>query len=417
MAQYFPLSVVFQAPGGNCLLLVVPCLKRRMGIVLVAGGILLKKIILAPDSFKGTLSAQEVCRIEKKVLTGYFPEAKIECIPMADGGEGMVDAYLNILGGRRNSVTVNGPLGNPITSYFGILPDGSAVIEMAAAAGLPLVKGRENPLYTSTYGVGEMIAQARRDGIGKILLGLGGSCTNDCGVGMASALGFRFLGKDGMELEARAYNLHRIYKIVEPDEPFNVEIYAACDVSNPLIGPNGATYTFGPQKGADQETLDCLERGVAHFAEVLSEHYGYDCTQIPGAGAAGGMGAAVRMMLNGTLKSGIELLLDATKFDSTLEDADLVITGEGRVDWQSAFGKVVSGVGERCKKKNVPCIALGGSVGKGVERVYEHGITAVFSSIQNIATFDEVKNASQENLERLIDSVARLLVMKVPHLS
>lgn len=372
----------------------------------------MKKIILAPDSFKGTLSARAVCDIEESVLRSHLPEAEIHAIPMADGGEGMVESYLNIIGGERITAAVSGPLGDTVDAAYGILPDGSAVMEMAAAAGLPLVEGRKNPLQTSSYGVGELLAHAQKRGVKKILMGLGGSCTNDCGIGMASALGYRFEDSVGAAVEPLAMNLERIERIVAPAALPDMEIVAACDVDNPLLGKNGATYTFGPQKGADDAMLARLEAGMTHFEQVLREYCGTAAADIPGAGAAGGMGAAVLLLLHGTLKSGIELLLDSVHFDDLVRDADMVFTGEGRIDWQSAHGKVPMGVGLRCKRAGVPCVALCGSIGKDAQAVYDCGITSIFSAVKGVTTFEEIQKTGGEDLRFLTDAAVRLLLAK-----
>ncbi|MGI5976915.1 MAG: glycerate kinase [Candidatus Limivicinus sp.] len=371
----------------------------------------MKKIILAPDSFKGTLSAEEVCRIEREAIKKYLPEAELISLPMADGGEGMVNSFLRVLGGTRVEADVTGPLGEKLKAAYGILPDGSAVMEMAAAAGLPLVRGREDPLHTTTRGVGELILDAERRGIKKILLGLGGSCTNDCGAGMAGALGFRFYDSRGAEVEPAACNLEKICCIAEPERMPDVEICAACDVSNPLSGPNGAVYTFSAQKGADREMQEILERGVCHFERVLEEKYGTGCAKAPGTGAAGGMGAGVLLMLKGELKPGTELLLEAAKFDEELRNTCLVITGEGRIDWQSAAGKVPAGVGLRCKKAGVPCLALCGSIGRGAEALYDCGISAIFSAVKGPCSFEEIKKTAAADLGLLTESVIRTLLL------
>lgn len=371
----------------------------------------MKRFLLAPDSFKGTLTAEEICGIESDVIHRHIPDAVIHSVPMADGGEGMTASYLRIAGGREVRVTVSGPLGDPVEAVYGILPDGSAVMEMAAAAGLPLTGGRLDPLRATTYGVGEMILDAARRGISRILLGLGGSATNDCGIGMAAALGYRFLDEAGEPLEPLAGNLGRIASIQAPDDPPLVELRAACDVDNPLLGPDGATYTFGPQKGVRGETLALLEAGMAQYAQVLSAHCGIPVSGIPGGGAAGGLGAAVKALFRGELSPGIDLLLDAAGVDGLLRDADLVFTGEGRMDWQSAHGKVPSGVGLRCRKAGVPCIALCGSVGQGAERLYACGITAIFSTVNRAAAFEEVSKTSREDLAFLTDAVLRALAL------
>ena len=371
----------------------------------------MKRFLLAPDSFKGTLSAQEVCAIEAAVIRKHIPDAVIRAIPMADGGEGMVESYLGIMGGRRVTVPVTGPLGGTVDAVYGVLPDGSAVMEMAAAAGLPLVAGRENPLETSTYGVGELLLHAARSGIRKILLGIGGSCTNDCGIGMAAALGFRFLDDRGNPVEPLAKNLGLIEEIVPPECLPELDLRVACDVDNPLLGEHGATYTFGPQKGADAEMLVLLEAGMAHFAQVLTQFCGIPVADLPGSGAAGGLGAALRAFLGGRLMPGAELLLDSVGFDELLKEADIVLTGEGRIDWQSAHGKVPGTVGLRCKAAGVPCAALCGSVGKGADALYDCGISAIFSAVQGVCTFEAVRETSAASLEFLADAVLRLLTL------
>lgn len=370
----------------------------------------MKTFILAPDSFKGTMDARLICRLQKQTILRVFPDAKVTCIPMADGGEGMVSAYMGIMGGERVAVTVTGPLGSPVEAEYGILPDGSAVMEMAAAAGLPYVLGHEDPLHATTYGVGEMILHAKAKGVRKILLGLGGSATNDCGIGMAAALGWGFLDEKGNAVEPYACNLGKIASITEPETPLDLQIRAACDVDNPLLGSRGATVTFGPQKGVTQQLLPSLEAGMAHFARVLEDHKHLPGgTEEPGSGAAGGMGAGVRMLLEGELLAGAELLLDSVDFDGLLREADCVFTGEGRMDWQSAFGKVPGAVARRCQKAGVPCIALCGALGEGAQNLYDIGITAMFSAVRGACTFRQIQKTCQEDLVFLTESVLRLL--------
>ena len=369
----------------------------------------MKKFILAPDSFKGTLSAAAVCKIEAAVIRKYVPDAQIHSIPMSDGGEGMVQSFLNVIGGQPITVPVTGPLGGTVDAVYGLLPDGSAVMEMAAAAGLPLVAGTPDPLHASTFGVGQLLLDAASRGVRRVLMGLGGSATNDCGIGMAAALGFQFLGADGRPVDPSAVNLGEICGIQEPEHLPELEILAACDVNNPLLGPAGATYTFGPQKGADEAMLEQLESGMSRFEKVLAAHYGTSGADVPGAGAAGGMGTGIMRLLGGTLKPGIGLLLDAVCFDELLQDADMVFTGEGRIDWQSARGKVPMGVGLRCKQAGVPCIALCGSAGKDAGDLYDSGITAIFSAIQNITTLEKIQETGTKDLEFLTDAVMRTL--------
>lgn len=369
----------------------------------------MKTFLLAPDSFKGTLRADEVCALQSQVIRRYMPDAVIHAIPMSDGGEGMVESYLRVLGGQRRSVFVTGPLGEPVEAVYGILPNGSAVTEMAAAAGLPLVEGRLDPLHASTVGVGELLRHLASEGVTDVLLGLGGSATNDCGVGMAAALGWRFLDGGGQPLAPVAAELGRIETILPPEHPLELHVQAACDVNNPLTGPDGATLTFGPQKGAGPVELAQLEAGMVHFAAVLEQHFRLDTMQ-PGTGAAGGLGAAVLAFLGGSLLPGAELLLQSAGFDTLLKDADLVITGEGRIDWQSAHGKVPGTIARHCKAAGVPCVALCGSIGKNAETLYNEGITAIFSAVQGAASFDEIRKTAREDMEFLTDSVLRLLL-------
>ncbi len=357
------------------------------------------KIVLAPDSFKGTLRAEEVCAIEKEALLKIFKDAEILSIPMADGGEGMVDAYLQILGGERVTVTVTGPAGMAVEADYGILPDGTAVIEMAQASGLPLMKERPDPLHATTYGVGELMAHAKNSGAEKILLGLGGSATNDCGMGMAQALGFRFFDKEGKEFSPAAKDMKEIGDLTIP--ALGLKVTAACDVDTPLLGPEGATYTFGPQKGADGESLVILEDGMRNLADVLERKTGIR-PDVPGAGAAGGMGAAVLTMLGGRLASGCELLLDAAGFDEIIDDAAIVITGEGRIDGQSVHGKVPVTVGKRCQKMHVPCIAICGAIGQDAEEVKKCGIQEIYGKENDWRSMDEIRKSCREDLKKMI---------------
>jgi glycerate kinase len=371
----------------------------------------MKRFLLVPDSFKGTMDAGEVCAIWEKAIQTHCPGAYIKNIPMSDGGEGMVDSYLRICGGERIVHTVRGPLGEPVQAAYGILPDGAAVMEMAACAGLPLVGENKNPMITTTWGVGELLLAAAQKGVKNVILGLGGSATNDCGIGLAAAIGYRFTDKNGQDVAPLAKNMQLIAHIQKPQKPLGLTVTAACDVDNPLYGPTGATYTFGMQKGADEAALALLDAGLANMAEVIKNDLSVDVANIPGAGAAGGLGGGTVAFLGGVLKPGIELLLDAAKINDELQTADIVFTGEGRIDWQSAHGKVPVGVSRRAKKFGVPCVALCGSLGQGYEAVYEEGITAVFSSISRPGTFEEIKSTCREDMVRLVDSVLRLLLI------
>lgn len=367
------------------------------------------QFILAPDSFKGTLSAELLCEILEKAIRNHFPDPGIIKIPMSDGGEGLVNCFLRICGGDRIEATVSGPRFEPVTCEYGILKDGTAIIEMAACAGLPLVAARPDPSSTTTYGVGQLILHAVSHGAIKIILGLGGSATNDGGIGMASALGYRFLDKNGSCVSPVGAFLSDICRIVPPGSLPNVPVIAACDVSNPLYGPEGAAFTFGRQKGASPEMLLSLDNGLKNLSHIIERDLNMDVSGLPGSGAAGGMGAAVTAFVHGELKPGIQIILDAADFDILLDHADYVITGEGRIDWQSAFGKVPVGVAQRAGKKGIPCFALCGSVGKDAAQVYKHGITAIFSSINRPASFEEIVQTSEADFAFLADAFARTL--------
>lgn len=371
----------------------------------------LDKFVLAPDSFKGTLSADQVCDIVESAILRHLPKAHICRLPVADGGEGLVDATRRILGGVRRTAKVRGPFGETVEADYAVLPDGRAVIEMAACAGLPLAQGRLDPMRATTYGVGQLLQEAVRQGAKGVLLGLGGSATNDGGIGMAAALGYRFRDEGGQELEPLALNLKKIARIQPPEKPLGVAVVAACDVDNPLTGPQGAAHTFGRQKGADEQARVWLDEGLMNLGQVIARCLGRAVDGVPGAGAAGGLGAGVLAFVSGQLQPGIELLLDAAHFDQLLEGADLVITGEGRIDWQTAHGKVPCGVANRARRMGVSCIALCGAVGEGVEAVYDQGIDAVFSAVRGACTFEEIKKSCREDLRLLSDAVVRTLLI------
>lgn len=306
-------------------------------------------------------------------------------------------------------LTVQGLQGRPVACHYGILPDGTAVMEMAACAGLPLLDGALDPMHTTTYGVGEMLLHAERNGIRRVLLGIGGSATVDCGLGMAAALGYRFLDKNGAQVEAITCHMADIASIIVPDRKPKLDIIAACDVDNPLCGETGAIYTFGKQKGISEEMMPQMDAQMKRFARIIAKQTGVNVLDVPGAGAAGGMGAALLAFLNAKLKPGVELLLDAVGFDSLLKETDIVFTGEGRIDWQSIRGKVPVGVARRAQAAGVPCIALCGSVGEGAEQVFQKGVTAIFSAIGEACDFSQVKKNCIRDLKLLSDSVMRLL--------
>ena len=364
------------------------------------------KIVIASDSFKGSCSTIEVAEAIEKGIRKIYSDAEIIKIPMADGGEGTVDALVIGTGGKYEEVEVIGPLGETIKTQYGILEGNIAVIEMAAASGLTLVKDEErNPLITTTYGTGQMIKAAMEKGCKKILIGIGGSATNDGGIGMAQALGVSFKDKDGNEIGYGGEKLAQIHNIDLSNINKSLketEIIIMSDVINPLCGPNGAAAIYGPQKGATPEIVKLLDNNLKYYAKVINEKLGKDILDVPGAGAAGGLGAGLIVFCNASLCAGIEKVLDITGIDQHLVDADLVITGEGQMDHQSVFGKVPVGVGRRALKYNVPVIAIVGSVGEGASTVYAHGINAIMDIVTSPMTLCE----AMENVSNLIEYTA-----------
>lgn len=372
------------------------------------------RYLVAPDSFKGTMSSSEVCTIIEQAILETEPDAKVEKMVVADGGEGLVDAYLSMFGGERIRIDVSGPLFKPVHAFWGLLPDGqTAVIEMAAAAGLPLLAAAEkNPEQTTTLGVGELVLSAISRGAKKIVLGLGGSATNDGGIGLAAALGFRFLDAAGCDLPPVGSSLQKISKIVPPAAsplPAGLAIEAACDVSNPLLGLQGAAHVFAPQKGADPGMVERLDRGLANLAVRMAADLATDVRNIPGGGAAGGLGAGVVAFLGGSLRPGIELMLDAAEFDRKVQDADFVITGEGRMDGQTISGKAPVGVARRAKRYNVPVIGIVGSLGENVDALYDIGFTSIISTIRELAPLEETLGSCRQDLALTVKAVVRLI--------
>lgn len=329
------------------------------------------KILFVSDSFKGSMSSKRIAELLDDAVREVFPEAETEKVLVADGGEGTMDTVLEELHGTYRKIKVKGPLGEERRAGYGILPGGKAMIEMAAASGLPLVpEDQRNPRKTTSYGTGMLIADALDQGIRDIMIGIGGSATNDGGMGAMSALGIRFLDGEGRTLRGCGDDLGRTADIdMSGAHPAIKEISftVMSDVENPLLGKQGAAYTFGEQKGATGQDLESLEKGMEHYAEIVVKKTGKNRIQEKGAGAAGGLGFALLSFLDAELKSGIDTVLDITGFDEKLKDTDLVITGEGRMDWQSAFGKVPSGVGKRCRKAGVPAVRLFRAIACGME--------------------------------------------------
>lgn len=358
------------------------------------------KFLFASDSFKGTLSSEQIITLLDAAARKVFPDCETMGIPVADGGEGTIDAVISVLHGSIYEVDVHGPLMEEVVSRYGETGNGAAVIEMAAASGLPMVPvDKRDPRVTTTYGTGELIKTALDRGCRDITIAIGGSATNDGGMGAMRALGIRFLDENGEELSGCGNDLARVADIdisglhsAVKDARFTI----MCDVNNPLTGPDGATYTFGKQKGGSPEILDELEQGMIHYAALIREKVGTDVDQIPGSGAAGGLGAAFCVFLKAEMKSGIETVLDLIHFDELLEGVDLVITGEGRIDWQSAFGKVPSGIGNRCRKKGIPAIAIVGGMGDKAEMIFDHGIDSIITTINGAMGLDEALERAEE---------------------
>jgi glycerate 2-kinase len=371
--------------------------------------------VLAPDSFKESMTAKEVCIAMEKGIKKALPEAVCIQVPMADGGEGTVQSLVDASEGKIYPVTVTGPLGTPVEASFGILGDGeTAAIEMASASGIQFVnKETKNPLVTTTYGTGELIKAALDQGVRKIIIGIGGSATNDGGAGMAQALGVRLLGENGEELGIGGGALGRLATVdVSGIDPRlkDTKIYVASDVTNPLCGEKGASHVFGPQKGATPEMVQTLDANLAHYAGVLKEQLGKDLIDFPGAGAAGGLGAGLLAFTSAELRRGIELVIDFTKLEDKVKMADFVLTGEGGIDFQTQYGKTPYGVAQAAKKYGKPVIALAGYVGE-VDVLYDKGIDAIFGILPKATSLEEALAAGQENIEKTAENIARLLMM------
>ena len=373
----------------------------------------MKKCVVVSDSFKGTVSSREICAIAQRVIPRHFPACEVVCIPVADGGEGTVDCFIQAMGAQRVEVTVTNALGEKSAAAYARL-DELAIIEMAAAAGLPQVGARRCPGTATTYGVGELIVHAVGSGCKRILLGLGGSATNDGGCGCAAALGVGFLDADGQSFIPVGDTLGRIGRIdtAKAEELLHgVELTIMCDVTNPLYGPTGAAYVFAPQKGADAEKVKRLDAGLRHFGDVIRSQLGIDVSAMPGAGAAGGMGAGCVALLGGMIQSGIDAVLDVTGFDRQLEGADLVITGEGRIDSQSADGKVISGVARRTRTKGIPLIAIAGGIADSARAVYDIGVSAMFSTDRAALPVDMLGARSPGDYEATLNDVMSLIAI------
>ena len=358
------------------------------------------KLLFASDSFKGSLTSEETAALLEKAARAVWPDAECDSVPVADGGEGTVDAVVKAKHGEKLYANVSGPLMDRVRACYGKIGGDRAVIEMAAASGLPLVpRERRDPLVTTSYGTGELIRDALDRGFGDISIAIGGSATNDGGMGCARALGVRFLDALGRELAGRGRDLENVRSIdVSGLDPRlrAAEITVMCDVTNPLCGENGATYTFSAQKGATREMQDRLEAGMRNYRDVIRKQFGVDPDGVKGAGAAGGLGTALMVFLHGKMKSGIETVLDLIDFDSRLDGVDLVVTGEGRTDWQSCYGKVMQGVGERAARKGIPAVGLSGSLGPDAAQIFRHGIRSVMTTVDAPMPLEEAMDRAEE---------------------
>ena len=376
----------------------------------------LMKIVVAPDSFKGSVSALEAANAMEQGLRRVFPDAVIDKIPMADGGEGTVQSLVDATGGHLRTQRVLAPLGNEVDAQFGILADGeTAVIEMAAASGLTLVAPHErNPLRTTTYGTGQLIHAALEAGCRRLIIGIGGSATNDGGVGMAEALGVRLLDTNGKQIPRGGEGLGQLASIdttgLHPVVA-ETETVVACDVNNPLTGRDGASHVYGPQKGATPKMIETLDAHLARFDEVLTQTLGKSFNDIPGAGAAGGLGAGLMAFLNAELRLGVNIMIDAVNLRERMKGAAIVFTGEGQLDFQTAFGKTPVGVAKVAKAENIPVIAIAGGIAEGAEAVYEAGIDAMLGIVQEpMELADAVADASRL-IANTAEQAARLIAI------
>lgn len=372
-----------------------------------------QRIVLAPDSYKGSATAASVCRAIGSGIRKVDPDIEIIDAPMADGGEGTVAALVSATGGRIISARVTGPLGQPVDSFYGILGDGkTAAIEMAAAAGLPLVPSHlRNPMYTTTYGVGELIALALANGCTRIVMGIGGSATNDGGAGMAKALGVMLLDEHGLPVPEGGAGLLRLQRVDASglmQEARDAEFLIACDVDNPLCGKRGASAVFGPQKGATPEMVGVLDEALARYSQILERDMGVRVASVPGAGAAGGLGAGLMAFLGAKLLSGVEMVIDVSGLEKKIKGASLVITGEGRMDHQTLMGKVPWGVARVAKRHGVPAIALVGSYSLPTEALHEAGICAVFAASSGPSSLEEAMANVERNIEVTAEQIYRL---------
>lgn len=374
------------------------------------------KVVVAIDSLKGSLSSIEAGNTIKSAILSVKPDASVIVKPLADGGEGTTDAFIEGLGGEKTELSVTGPLGAPVNAYYGYLPQtNTAIMEMASAAGITLIpENKKNPLLATTYGVGEMIRHAIGKGCRNFIIGIGGSATNDGGIGMLKALGYSFLDENGQDIGEGGQALSKVMSIDASHicpELSECNFQVACDVNNPLCGSNGATYIYGPQKGVTEEMKEELDRGMAHFAQITEHVLNNHFSEAEGAGAAGGLGFALLSYLNARLTPGIELILEAIELEKEVQDADIVITGEGRLDHQTAMGKAPVGVARLAKKYGARVIAFAGSVTKDADACNDAGIDAFFPIVRGVTTLEEAMKPdnARANMAATVEQVFRLL--------
>jgi len=370
------------------------------------------KFVFASDSFKGSLSSSKIRELLTETAEKIFPNCKIVGVPIADGGEGTVEAVIEAMNGKIVNTEVTGPLFEKTKSFYGVYGN-SAIIEMAAASGLPMVpENSRNPLNTTSFGTGELIADALEKGYKNISIALGGSATNDGGIGAMTALGISFFDNKGNKLSGIGADLEKISDIdisgihsAVKDTNFTI----MCDVTNHLTGPEGATYTFGPQKGAGKEELEKLESGMKNYAQIIKNKFGIDADNVPGAGAAGGLGAAFMTFLKAKPKSGINTVLDIIGFRELIKGSDLIVTGEGRIDWQSAYGKVPAGIGAYGKEQNIPVVAIVGGMGEKAENMYNYGIESIIPTINSAMDINEAVERAAELYKNAAERMFRFL--------
>ncbi|MEH7224125.1 glycerate kinase [Bacillus sp. JJ1566] len=370
------------------------------------------KIIIAPDSFKGSVTAMEAALSIEKGIKNAFPNAETRLIPVADGGEGTMENLVSSTKGHKVAVTVTGPLGKPVEAFFGVLGDNeTCIIEMASASGLDLISRSErNPLTATTYGTGELIKKALDEGYRNFVLAIGGSATNDGGVGMLQALGMQVLDKSGNDIGFGGGALNQIHEVLMHN--FDKRIHEshfliASDVENPLVGDEGASHVFGPQKGATDEMVLLLDHNLTHWGNIVEQLTGIRLHDMPGAGAAGGIGGAFQAFFPSTMKRGIDVVIQYSKLEENLKNADLVITGEGQVDFQTAFGKTPMGVAQTAKRLSIPTIIIAGSIGERIQTLYQYGIIGVFSIINRPISLEVAMQESKELLENTAEQVCR----------